>query len=510
MIQHNRQGVVTLHSGNDVCDDCSPELAAKIKARAVTRADRAFDLEGARAVDRVMARRAVTPSADLEPGDFEQRRKATMAHIRSTNYGTAPSRKSPELISRMSERDVYDLSRVRTDPMNRDALRGELVDRARRANDLSHYPTAGRDQERVQTHIDDLLRRSDSEQWNGTEVAHRILATGSEAYRRAFAKTMIFQLRGTAGPILTPEETQAVKIVQQMRAMGLATGAQGAFAVPFVLDATLVPTSAGSRNPYRQVCRVEQISGSNEWRQATSGAMTASYVSEATVATDQSPTLAQKTLTTVRAQAFAPVSLELAEDWGAINDQLGQLILSARDDLETTKFTLGTGTNEPEGLITGATTATSPATQAFGRDGLYTVSKELPARFRSNAAWFGNKVVYDEFLKLVNTGASIWLPLPDSKISNTGYSLANYPANEVSAMTSAITTTNKVLVIADTSYYTIVDRIGLDLEVTTWLSQQAIFGAGTSLPTGQRGILALWRNTARLLDPAAARVFTVT
>jgi hypothetical protein len=68
----------------------------------------------------------------------------------------------------MTERDVYDLARVRVDPMDRDALRGELVDRARRANDLAHYPTAGRDQEQAQEHIDGLLRRSDSD--SGTVV----------------------------------------------------------------------------------------------------------------------------------------------------------------------------------------------------------------------------------------------------------------------------------------------------------------------------------------------------
>jgi hypothetical protein len=117
----------------------------------------------------------------------------------------------------MTERDVYDLARVRVDPMDRDALRGELVDRARRANDLAHYPTAGRDHEQAQEHIDGLLRRSDSEQWDGREVAHRILATGSEAYRRAFAKIIVGQLRMASAPVFTTEEMQAVKLVDQVR-----------------------------------------------------------------------------------------------------------------------------------------------------------------------------------------------------------------------------------------------------------------------------------------------------
>ena len=85
------------------------------------------------------------------------------------------------------------------------------------------------------------------------------------------------------------------------------------------------------------------------------------YAAEAAVESDNSPTLAQPILKTARAQAFAPVSLELAADWDGILDQLVRLILSARDDLEATKFTLGSGTNEPEGLLTGATTTVATA-----------------------------------------------------------------------------------------------------------------------------------------------------
>jgi len=46
-------------------------------------------------------------------------------------------------------------------------------------------------------------------------------------------------------------------------------------------------------------------------------------------------------------------------------------------------------------------------------------------------------------------------------------------------------------------------------EVTTQLSQQATSGTGFGLPVGMRGILALWRNTARLLNAYAAQVLQV-
>ena len=68
----------------------------------------------------------------------EQRRAATMRHIRQSD--PPPTRRSPEAIFRMSEADVYALGSIRADPTNRDALRGELIDRARRANDLADFP----------------------------------------------------------------------------------------------------------------------------------------------------------------------------------------------------------------------------------------------------------------------------------------------------------------------------------------------------------------------------------
>jgi HK97 family phage major capsid protein len=144
--------------------------------------------------------------------------------------------------------------------------------------------------------------------------------------------------------------------------MAVVVGSTGGFvAAPFVLDPTIVPTSAGSANPHRQICRVVQISGTNEWRSATSAGMTAASATEALEASDNSPTLAQVPLVTVRAQAFALVWIELSQDCGGIVAELGALIQNAKDHLEAVKFTTGTRTNEPYGLLVGATSITPTA-----------------------------------------------------------------------------------------------------------------------------------------------------
>jgi HK97 family phage major capsid protein len=439
-------------------------------------------------------------SETRSPEQLRAERAETMAWLHRNDR---PARRSPELISRMREADVYDLRSIRTDPMNRDALRGELVDRARRAVDLGRYPTASRDQERVQAHIDDLLQRNDSESWNGSEVARRILTTGSGSYRSAFCKIMISKYRGSM-IMLTPEEQFAV---QAERALAVGVGNTGGFAVPFQLDPTVIQSNSGSRSPFRQICRVETISGTNEYRVITSAGMTASYATEASVTSDNSPTLAQPPLIVKQARAFAPVSLELEQDWGGILDQLGALVQSAKDDLEATKFSVGTGANEPEGIVVGATTGITSTTGAFDlASDLYPVELALPPRFRPNAVWIANRAQYQLIRQFVQpeTSAPIIAHVPGGPTE-----VINYPAYESSGMTATAASGQKVMILVDPSYYLIVDRIGLDLEVTTNLYQQTTMGTGFGLPVGQKGILALWRNHAKLVDANAARVLQV-
>jgi HK97 family phage major capsid protein len=252
---------------------------------------------------------------------------------------------------------------------------------------------------------------------------------------------------------------------------------------------------------------VETISGTNEYRVITSAGMTASYATEASVNSDNSPALAQPPLIVKQARAFAPVSLELEQDWGGILDQLGALVQSAKDDLEATKFSVGTGVNEPEGIVVGATTGITSTTGAFDlASDIYPVELALPPRFRPNAVWIANRAQYQLIRQFVQpeTSAPIIAHVPGGPTE-----VINYPAYESSGMTATAASGQKVMILVDPSYYLIVDRIGMDLEVTTHLYQQATMGTGFGIPTGQKGILTLWRNHAKLVDPNAARVLQV-
>jgi HK97 family phage major capsid protein len=296
-------------------------------------------------------------------------------------------------------------------------------------------------------------------------------------------------------------------------------GAQGGFAVPFELDPTLVPTSNSTVNPYRNICRVVQITG-NEWRGVTTAGITANYGYQAEVAPAleaTGPVLAQPAYVAKRATAFVPVSIELTQDWGALQSELGTLIQDAKDDLEAAQFTNGVGTTVfPQGLLVGATTNVSAGTglTILAAD-LYNLEQALGPRFRARAQFISNRYVYNRIRALDTAGgAQLWIDnlrigLPNNVPTpgNLNATLLGYPANEASAYPGATPLTNgmKLITLGDPRYYVIVDRIGLDIELIPH-----IFDSATGFPKGQRGIYAFWRNYAAVLDPNAFRTLTAT
>jgi hypothetical protein len=56
---------------------------------------------------------------------------------------------------------------------------------------------------------------------------------------------------------------------------------------------------------------------------------------EGTEGTDDAPPLAQATVSTERAQAFTPFSIEIGADWGSLQAAMGGLLAEAKDELES-------------------------------------------------------------------------------------------------------------------------------------------------------------------------------
>lgn len=391
--------------------------------------------------------------------------------------------------------DIWDVSTIRANAFNPDAMEAEITDRSLKAIERSDFPHPGVSKERAQEAVERLVR-------SNPEAARLVLATGSPTYQRAFGKALLRKP-------LTTEEQRAL-------AVSTNSGADGGVAVPFTLDPTVVPTSDGSVNPYRAISRVETISGSNTWQGVTSDGVTASYADEAEEANDDSPSFEQPEVKVERAQAFVPFSFEVGQDFANLQGQLAVMIQEAKDDLEVEKFTNGAGvaSKEPLGILT-ALEAVGAAVQvdtvadtgAVEAADVFNLEADLGARFRSRAVFVGPRSTYTKVRQLdTNGGSNLWIRIADPTGANRiSANLAGYPAYEASAFANPDTTgTDPVLVLGDFSrYYLIVDRVGLSLSLIPHL-----FG-DNGRPTGQSGLYAFWRNSATVISANAFRELQV-
>jgi HK97 family phage major capsid protein len=385
--------------------------------------------------------------------------------------------------------DIYDLTTVRANIAEPAQIGQELRDRALRSVERATFPHPDEDQDRARSHIERLLT-FDSEEGR---FARYLLATGSPTYKRAFGK----YLQGVERS--REEQAAMAQASSAERALSLAA-AGGGYAVPYELDPTILLTSSGVVNPIRQLARVEQITV-DEWRGITSAGVTANYQAEATEVADNSPTLAQPTVSTEKAQAFIQFSIEVGQDWGGLQSSMAMLLQEAKDELEAAKFVTGTGTNEPFGVLTGITAGqqvNAAAGQTFTLANLYALLAALPPRYRQRAAFVGDLGILNRVRQFdtVGSSAAIWV---DSLQDEVAPRLLGKPVYEASEFPDTPATGNLFLVLGDFSRYLIVDRVGLTVEVVPH-----VFGANRR-PTGQRGIYAYWRNGAKVIDANAFR-----
>ena len=418
-------------------------------------------------------------------------RMAKLAAIRSSaaevvnNERTTPEFNTGGIVHRKAEvRDPYapetqDLVRSALLPMKE--LRGIALDAIEQAADEGAFGGAnGHDRAEAATQKAQdewrlpIARHGEFNMWQ------HILTTGSPEYREAFTSYL-------ANP------------TAQRTALSL-TQANGGYLLPFVLDPTIVLTNSSSANPYRRISNVKTTT-SNTWNGVTSAGVTAAWLAEGTAAADNTPTVGPINITPLKAAAWLFGSFEVLADtdFGA---QLPGLLQDAKDRLEEAAFAVGTGTAQPKGVVTAATTTVATVTTgAYVVADAYALHAALPARFRNspNAAFVANVAQINRTRQLDTAGgASFWTNLgqgaPEQLLGKGIY--------ESSSMSSVLTTTNKIMVFGDFSQYYIVDRVG-----TSIIYEPMVTGTGASanLPTGQAGWFMFWRVGADAAVPGAFR-----
>lgn len=338
------------------------------------------------------------------------------------------------------------------------------------------------------------LRRADDPTG---EVARRFLFTGHPDYRSAWIKKMAGR-----DDALTNDERKALS-----RAMSL-TDANGGFAVPFTLDPTVIYTGDGSVNPLRAISRVVQIT-TDSWNGVSSAGSSAAYGAEGAEVADGSFTLGDEPIPVHKAHWFLPYSIEIGQDWAGLAETAREFLMEARDDLEASKFTVGTGTNQPTGIIKaldGSASEVAPTTaETFAVADIYKVIEALPPRYRARARWMANKAIFHDVRQFDNNGgADLWVTLAGADPDQ----LVGYAAHEASAMDSgfdaAATADNFILLLGDFRNFVIVDRVGMATEYIPHL-----FHVDNNRPSGQRGLYAHWRNGSNCVNVNGFRLLNV-
>jgi HK97 family phage major capsid protein len=333
-------------------------------------------------------------------------------------------------------------------------------------------------------------------------VARHMLLTGSPDYQDAF-RTYLEDPMGAGR--------------EASRALSLGTGS-GGFLLPYVLDPTIVLTSNGSTNPYRQLASVKQTT-SNAWQGVNSAGVTASLLAEAAAASDASPTIGQ---IQIFPQKFAAWVFGSFEELGDTNfgEQLPGLIADAKDIVEETQFAVGTGgtgnSAAPNGVLHALGTAQKVAA-AEGTGGVFTgtgvgvaasnvynLQAALGPRFRKSRSvgWVANITNMNKLRNLDQYGGSaFWANFGD----DTPEQLLGKPIHESPSLTGSTATGtgtgSAVLVYGDWSKFYVVDRVG-----TSMIYEPMITGTGANanLPTGQAGWFYYWRAGS---DVATANAF---
>ncbi len=333
------------------------------------------------------------------------------------------------------------------------------------------------------------------------ELSRYLVAVGNEHYGTAFQKMM--QSPGDAHLRFTPEEHEAVQAANKSASerAGLVTSATG-FPLPLTLDPSIIQSSSGVLNPVRSVARTV-TPNTHDWTGVSSDGVVASFDPEGSEVSDDTPTLAAPHLTTAMARCFVPVSYEAFDDWGSMQSEMSVLFSDAKDQLESAKFLNGSGTAEPQGLLTALGTAanvTTAGTALFAVADVYTLRAAIGNRFMPRATFAMNSATADTTYRFVARGSTTE---PDLMPDGRSGAVLGKPLIEWSSMDTGSTTGKKLIIAGDFSQFIIGDRIGGSVELV-----QNLFGA-SQRPTGQRGLFYRWRVGSTVGAVSAFKVLVV-
>ncbi|MCL1869763.1 MAG: phage major capsid protein [Promicromonosporaceae bacterium] len=326
----------------------------------------------------------------------------------------------------------------------------------------------------------------------GSDAALWVRTAGSPDYLSAFAKRLRDPVSGHTE--FTAAEAEAHRTAQYFgrSALGLSGGAS---MIPLTLDPTINLTSAGSNGGIRGLARVEQIT-TNSWNGVTSGGTTAEWKVEHAEASDKTPSVGQKTIPVYTLTCNATVSWELQQDAMNFSTELSRVLFDAAAVSVDAALATGTGSGQPTGIITAATTSPVSTGGAFSSANVVALQNAMPARFSQNASFVAPLPVINAVGSFETANGALRFPeVSDGRLLHRGLT-------EDSNLSADMTTTgSKFMVYGDFRQYLVATRVGASIVVLP------SFGAN-GRPTADNNFFVALRVGADALIPGAFRVLT--
>lgn len=341
-----------------------------------------------------------------------------------------------------------------------------------------------------------------------TDIARRILVTENEDYRNAFLK-LVTKPNGVM--YLTEDERRAMMAFDEYRVMAEGATGTGGAGIPVFIDPSIIMTAQGSDNPFLQIASVQDVN-TNAWKGVTSAGVSWSFDSENVEVSDDSPTLAQPKVDIFMARGFVPYSIEVGMDYPNFAAEMQTLLAEGYDELLVDKFTRGTGTGEPQGVLTvlsataGNRVAIQTSGSCFGPNDPYAVWKALGQRFRRRASWLMSVDVNNKLRQIAtaNVFHAYTVNLP-AEWADQFFGKQAYESPYMPDTTTSTSANSGLAVVGDFRNYKVARRGGMSVEQIPHL-----FSTTTNLPSGTRGLFAYARIGGGVVNTSGFRLLVNT
>lgn len=335
-----------------------------------------------------------------------------------------------------------------------------------------------------------------------TQYAAEFEAAAAPEYARAFWKLIVNgESRAQYSFTAAEQDAMAHMMHVSQRAMSEGTPSAGGFAVPVLIDPTVMMTAQGSSNAILDLARKIDVN-SNVWKGISSAGVSWSFDAEGATVSDDTPTLAQPSVTVYTARGFIPYSIEIGEDFPGFQAEMGKLLTEGYDELLADKLARGSGSGEPRGILTALDANTNvevvvTTDGAFGDVDIYKVWKALGERFRNNATWLMSVDVANRVKQFESGNGAIKFP----EVANGQLMMRSLRTSSYFPDFTATTGAANLLVVGDFSNYAVARRTLMRVELVPHLVDVT-----TNRPTGTRGLFAYARIGGNMLVDEGARL----